>query len=55
LANGFRRGPSLWSQAGQHKLASLPLAPHTAHRRTELQALYGKFEAEIEKLNQRVE
>ena len=55
LANGLRRGPSLWSQAGQHKLASLPLAPHTAHRRTELQVLYGKFEAEIEKLNQRVE
>ena len=55
LANGLRRGPSLWSQAGQHKLASLPLAPHTAHRRTALQALYGKFEAEIEKLNQRVE
>lgn len=33
----------------------MPLAPHTAHRRTELQALYVKFEAEIEKLNQRVE
>src|SRR2546425_6859945 len=55
LANGLRRGPSLWSQAGQHTIASLPLAPHTAHRRTELQALYVKFEAEIEKLNQRVE
>jgi transposase len=55
LANGLRRGPSLWSQAGQQALASLSLAPHTAHRRTELQALYVKFEAEIEKLNQRVE
>src|SRR6266576_5653373 len=55
LANGLRRGPSLWSQAGQQVLASLPLAPHTAHRRSELQALYVKFEAEIEKLNQRVE
>jgi transposase len=55
LANGLRRGPSLWSQAGQHTMASLPLAPHTAHRRTELQALYAKFQAEIEKLNQRVE
>ena len=55
LANGLRRGPSLWSQAGQHTIASLPLAPHTAHRRSELQAMYGKFEAEIEKLNQRVE
>src|ERR1700674_4940143 len=55
LANGLRRGPSLWSQAGQHAMASLPLAPHTAHRRNELQALYVKFEGEIEKLNQRVE
>src|SRR5437867_781881 len=55
LANGLRRGPSLWSQVGQHTMASLPLAPHTAHRRSELQAMYAKFEAEIEKLNQRVE
>ena len=55
LANGLRRGPSLWSQAGQHTIASLPLAPHTAHRRTELQALYVKFETEIAQLNQRVQ
>jgi len=55
LANGLRRGPSLWSQAGQATIASLPLAPHTAYRRSELQAMYVKFEAEIEKLNQRVE
>ena len=55
LANGLRRGPSLWSQSGQHQIASLPLAPHTAYRRSELQAIYVKFEAEIEKLNQRVE
>jgi transposase len=55
LANGLRRGPSLWSQGGQPTIASLPLASHTAHRRSELQALYVKFEAEIEKLNQRVE
>ena len=55
LANGLRRGPSLWSQDGQRAIASLPLAPHTAHRRSELQTLYMKFEAEIEKLNKRVE
>jgi transposase len=55
LANGLRRGPSLWSQAGQCTIASLPLAPHTAYRRSGLQAMYVKFEAEIEKLNQRVE
>jgi transposase len=55
LANGLRRGPSLWSQAGQQAIASLSLRPHTAYRRSELQAMYAKFEAEIEKLNQRVE
>src|SRR5258705_13151489 len=55
LANGLRRGPSLWSQDGQNTIASLPLAPHTAYRRSELQAMYAKFEAEIEKLNQRGE
>ena len=31
------------------------MAPHTNHRCSELQALYVKFEMEIEKLNQRVE
>src|SRR5260370_22097793 len=55
LANGLRRGTALWSHDGQNMIASLPLAPHTAYRRSELQAMYAKFEAEIEKLNQRVE
>jgi len=55
LANGLRRGTALWSRDGQSRIASLPLAPHTAYRRSELQALYEKFEAEIEELNQRVE
>jgi transposase len=55
LANGLRRGPSLWSQAGQQAIASLPLGPLTAYRRNELQAIYEKFKTEIEKLNQRVE
>jgi transposase len=50
LANGLRRGPSLWNQAGQDQLASLPLAPNTAHRRSELQALYAKFEAVIDSM-----
>jgi len=54
LANGLRRGSSLWSESGQEAIASLPLAPHTAHRRSELQAMYAKFEAEIEQLNERV-
>src|SRR6202451_1530734 len=55
LSNGLRRGPALWSQDEQNSIAQLPLAPHTAYRRSELQAMYEKFEAEIEKLNQRVE
>src|SRR6202162_2328011 len=55
LANGLRRGASLWSHDGQSRIASLSLAPHTAYRRSELQGMYEKFEAEIEKLNQRVE
>ena len=45
----------MWTQAGQHAIASLPLGPHTAYRRSELQGMYVKFEGEIEKLNQRVE
>ncbi len=55
LAHGLRRGPSLWSKRGQDLLASLPLGPHTAHRRSTLKVLYAKFETEIEQLNQRVE
>jgi transposase len=51
----YDEAPSLWTQAGQHAIASLPLAPHTAYRRSELQAMYAKFEVEIEKLNQQVE
>src|ERR1039458_2013362 len=43
------------SRDGQSTIASLPLAPHTAYRRNELQAMYVKFEAAIEKLNQRVQ
>src|SRR6202050_1925270 len=55
LANGLRRGSSLWSESGQEAIASLPLATHTAHRRSELQAMYARFEAEIEQLNQQVQ
>src|ERR1700722_6443979 len=54
LANGLRRGSSLWSQSGQEAIASLPLATHTAQRRSELQAMYARFEAEIEQLNRQV-
>jgi transposase len=36
-------------------IASLPLSPHAAYRRNELQRMYVQFDTEIEKLNQRVE
>jgi transposase len=55
LANGLRRGSSLWTPGGQHAIASLPLLPHTAYRRSELQAMYVKFETDIEILNREVE
>jgi len=54
LANGLRRGPSLWSYDGQAKIALLPLLSHTAYRRSALQAMYQTMEAEIEKLTQQV-
>jgi transposase len=54
LANGLRRGPGLWSHDGQAKIALLPLSPHTADRRSALQAMYGKMESEIEKLTEQV-
>jgi len=44
LANGLRRGTALWSHEGQNRIALLPLAPHAAYRRSELQAMYEKFE-----------
>jgi transposase len=54
LANGLRRGSSLWSRDGRKAIASLPLAPHTAYRRSALQAMYVKIGAEIEELNRQV-
>src|SRR5271170_6277970 len=55
LAKGLRRGSSLWTQAGQHAISSLPLAPHAAYRRSELQAMYVKFKTEIRKVSERRE
>jgi len=54
LANGLRRGPSLWSYDGQAKIAFLPLLPHASYRRSALQGLYRKMEEEIENLTQQV-
>jgi transposase len=54
LANGLRRGPSLWSYDGQVKIALLPLMPHTAYRRNALQAMYKTMASEVESLTQQV-
>lgn len=55
VSHGLRRGPSLWSQTGQHATASLPLAPHAACRRNELQALYRTLSTKIDELDERVQ
>ena len=54
LANGLRRGHSLWSNDGQEKIAILPLMPHTADRRSALQTMYQNIDLEIDKLTQQV-
>src|SRR3989475_12110790 len=55
LGHGVRRGHTLWNREGQALLASLPLPPHTADRRSELQALYQHLQAHIDRLDDRVE
>jgi len=54
--HGARRaaGHTLWNREGEALLASLPLAPHTAHRRSELQALYQHLDAHVDRLGERV-
>ncbi len=54
LSNGLRRGSTLWSQAGQQAIASLPLMPNAAHRRTQLQTMYCRLDRQIGKLDERV-
>jgi transposase len=54
LAHGIRRRAGLWSREGQATIASLPLPPHAAYRRTQLQALYVHLTQEIDELDQRV-
>jgi transposase len=54
MAHGVRRGHTLWNREGQTLLASLPLAPHTAHRRSELLALYQHLDAHVDRLGERV-
>jgi transposase len=54
MSHGLRRGSSLWNQKGQHAIALLPLAPHAAHRRSELQILYRTLSTQIDKLDEQV-
>ena len=54
LAHGVRRGAGLWTRGGQATLASLPLAPHAGHRRSELQTLNDHLTKQIDELDQQV-
>jgi transposase len=54
LGHGVRRGAALWSGEGQATIASLALPPHAGQQRTELQAMYGHLNTQIEELDQRV-
>jgi len=54
ISRGLRRGKALWTQTGQHTIASLRLPPHSAHRRTALQDLYHRLHAQIDELDKRV-
>jgi transposase len=54
LANGLRRGHSLWSQAGQHELRALQLAPHANERRAALLTLYPRLQESIDDLDRQV-
>jgi transposase len=55
LSHGLRRGPSLWTPAGQQLLRMLPLAPHATHQRDTLLALYPQLQGPIDDLDHRVE
>jgi len=46
-ANGLRRGPRLWSDDGQAKIALLPLPPQASFRRRALPAMYRDMEEHI--------
>src|SRR5213593_5252593 len=51
LGNGVHRGHALWNRDGQAMLAMLPLSPHAAHRRDELQALYQQLDEQVDRLD----
>jgi transposase len=55
LGYGVRRRGGLWSTEGQAVLAAIPLGPHAAHRRDELQGLYRYLDAHVDQLDDRVQ
>ena len=55
LNHGLRRGPGLWSAAGQSTLKALPLARYTSQRRNALLSLYGQLQKRIQELDKVVE
>jgi transposase len=54
LAHGIRRRAGLWSRDGQAAITAIPLPPHAADRRAELQALYSHLTQQIDELDHRV-
>jgi transposase len=54
LAHGLRRGTSLWSQAGQHELQSLPFARYATERRAALMGLHPRMQETINDLDRQV-
>ncbi len=54
LGYGVQRGHGLWNRDGQAMLRMLPLSPHAAHRRDELQALYQQVDDQVDRLDDRV-
>src|SRR5216683_691558 len=50
LGYGVQRGHALWNRDGQAMLAALPLSPHAAHRRDEVQALYQQLDEQVDRL-----
>jgi len=54
LNHGLRLGPQLWNRAGQQALGELPLAPHSAQRRSRLQRLAQHLDRQVSQLDQQV-
>jgi transposase len=54
LGSGVQRGHPLWNRDGQAMVAALSLAPHAAHRRDDLQALYRQLDSHVDHLDHRV-